>query len=804
MIKSKHRNLGKIRKLTNYIVNCTSSVVLVLLLISGAVLFPALETEAANYQKLINKVSAGSNHSLIISEDGNVYGAGQNSSGQLGDSNTADKTIFTKINGLSDIVGVAGGSNYSMAIASDQTVYSWGANGDGQLGNGSINSSTTPTKVNGISQVVSLELSLNYSLGLTSSGDVYSWGRNAEGQLGDNSTTNKYVPTKISTLSGIKMVTSGTAHSLAISSNNEVYSWGHNGYGQLGDGTTTRKLVPTKVPGLQDVISIAAGGNYSMALTSDGSLYTWGQNDQGQLGNNTKVDIKIPTKINITSDIIAIESDSLHSFALASDGSLYAWGWNQFGQLGDSTKINKLVPTKVIGLGDVTDVEAGSGHVLVTQTDGSVFNWGYNVYGQLGNGNKTDSITPTISNIKTEGEAPVEKLVENSTAGSIIKFANKDWVLLEPSSGHLIMKDILNKMVFDPSKTKIFDPSDINNVGYYLNDTYYNTLTTKEKAIIKATNFGIGDLSEAEGGSSVAPTLTLDVMKTKENTTTISSNVGLLSVSEYRKYSRILNATSGILDAAVDHEWLRSPVSANPSYNPMVWIATKAGAISVTEAHYAAWGLRPTIYINPKAVVGIGGDLDLDSVGTTPPSSGNSQSHDATAMFTSGDLTLQIPQINSFGNIKLNPQAKLVHTGFDDNFKVIDSRGTAEGWRLDLSASRFTETTPVGGFASGTSAVVLPTGSLSLLPLNRITRVGSSVGTLPQSTLGANTIIDDGVVTVSTAPVGGGMGEFDLEFTNNALSLVVDSATAKIDKVNYPGADTPYYSILTWTLVSAP
>lgn len=189
-----------------------------------------------------------------------------------------------------------------------------------------------------------------------------------------------------------------------------------------------------------------------------------------------------------------------------------------------------------------------------------------------------------------------------------------------------------------------------------------------------------------------------------------------------------------------------------------------------------------------------------------PPSGGTGdvKAHEATASFGSGDLTLQIPDIYSFGNIKLEAQAKLVKTGFDDIFKVIDSRGTAEGWRLDLSASRFTEVTPASGFVGGTSAVILPAGSLSILPLATIVRVGSSAGTLPTKTLIGNSIIDDGVITMSTAVAGSGMGEFNLDFTNDSLSLVVDAATAKIDKVNYPGDSTPYSSTLTWTLVSAP
>lgn len=189
-----------------------------------------------------------------------------------------------------------------------------------------------------------------------------------------------------------------------------------------------------------------------------------------------------------------------------------------------------------------------------------------------------------------------------------------------------------------------------------------------------------------------------------------------------------------------------------------------------------------------------------------PPSgaTGDTQTHDVTAAFSGGSLTLTIPQIITFGNIKLGSQSKLVNTGFDDIFKVTDSRGTSEGWRLDLTSTQFKEIEPVGGFKVGTSANILPVGSMSISPFTNVSRLGGNLGTMPTNTLTANSIIDNGAITISTAVVGTGSGEFDFTYGASALSLVVDPSTAKVDKANYPSGDTPYEATLTWNLVSAP
>lgn len=169
-----------------------------------------------------------------------------------------------------------------------------------------------------------------------------------------------------------------------------------------------------------------------------------------------------------------------------------------------------------------------------------------------------------------------------------------------------------------------------------------------------------------------------------------------------------------------------------------------------------------------------------------------------------GTLELETSPIVSFGDLELTAQPKTHKTSFEESLNVIDATGLQRGWRVDVSASQFAVVEPDGGFASGTEAHELPVGSLSLAPLDDISRVGVGSGNLPSNTVDRLSLIDDGAVKIAEAGVGEGMGEFDLAYAEDSLSLVVDSTTAKLDEVNYPSGITPYEATLTWNLIQAP
>lgn len=113
---------------------------------------PAL-VEDLTHKKII-KVSCGTFHTFVLSEDGLLYAFGQNKYGKLGLNIRADsilfKSTFVEIFAYSLIISetkmsitqeahatfkdVKAGYNHSMAVTKQGKVYTWGYSGYGVLG----------------------------------------------------------------------------------------------------------------------------------------------------------------------------------------------------------------------------------------------------------------------------------------------------------------------------------------------------------------------------------------------------------------------------------------------------------------------------------------------------------------------------------------------------------------------------------------------------------------------------------------------------------------------------------------------
>lgn len=170
-----------------------------------------------------------------------------------------------------------------------------------------------------------------------------------------------------------------------------------------------------------------------------------------------------------------------------------------------------------------------------------------------------------------------------------------------------------------------------------------------------------------------------------------------------------------------------------------------------------------------------------------------------------GEFSLYVPEVNSFGEITLDAQPKQYYTTFSESWKVVDARGTQEGWRVQAIAQQFAVVEPTSGFAEGTEAHSLPEGSLLFYGPNSLDRVGTGTSELPSNLVSDPVILDNGsTLTVLRANEGEGMGEFDIGFDANAFELTLDPTTALVDQTNYPDMGTPYQTTVTWTLVSGP
>jgi alpha-tubulin suppressor-like RCC1 family protein len=86
---------------------------------------------------------------MVVGTDGNVYGAGNNSYGQLGNSPTPPAIRVTTPVKMSLPAGVLAqevrtGHGTTVVLTTNNKLYTVGSNNDGQLGDGTTTNSSTP------------------------------------------------------------------------------------------------------------------------------------------------------------------------------------------------------------------------------------------------------------------------------------------------------------------------------------------------------------------------------------------------------------------------------------------------------------------------------------------------------------------------------------------------------------------------------------------------------------------------------------------------------------------------------------
>ena len=337
-------------------------------------------------------LSGGWNHSAGIKTDGTLWLWGNNGNGQLGDDSTTNRsspvqTVSTGTNWLQVSGGGGGGGAHTAAIKTDGTLWCWGLNSSGQLGDNSTTNRSSPVQtVDTGTTWSSVDCGEDHTAAVKTDGTLWLWGGNGNGQLGDNTGgfgTSKSSP--IQTVSGgtnWKQVSAGKTFTAAIKTDGTLWLWGLNFSGQLGDDTggfSAYKSSPVQ--------TVAGGSNWKfvkcslgqslsssghvVALKTDGSLWLWGNNQNGQLGDNTSgfsamKSSPVQTVAGGTS-WKKVSCSGAHTVAVKSDSTVWTWGGNNNGELGNNvafTNKSSPVQTYPAGIGWKDVAGGGGGHNL--------------------------------------------------------------------------------------------------------------------------------------------------------------------------------------------------------------------------------------------------------------------------------------------------------------------------------------------------------------------------------------------------------------------------------------------------------
>ncbi|KAJ8417270.1 hypothetical protein AAFF_G00284970 [Aldrovandia affinis] len=181
---------------------------------------PERVTALEGYQ--VRQVACGLNHTLAVSADGMmVWAFGDGDYGKLGLGNSTAKSSPQKVDVLCGIgiKKVSCGTQFSVALTKDGNVYTFGQDRLIGLPEGRARNHNRPQQVPALSGIFIEDIAVGaeHTLALSSVGDVYTWGSNSEGQLGLGHTNHVREPTLVSTLQGknIHQISAGRCHSAA-------------------------------------------------------------------------------------------------------------------------------------------------------------------------------------------------------------------------------------------------------------------------------------------------------------------------------------------------------------------------------------------------------------------------------------------------------------------------------------------------------------------------------------------------------------------------------------------------------------
>jgi alpha-tubulin suppressor-like RCC1 family protein len=318
----------------------------------------------------------GGDAACVITTAGDGYCAGDNyaydgTNGNLGTGNTTDAVIpigtpqkFIMPSTIK-VKSMYVQDRLTCAIGTDDNLYCAGNNTDGTLGNGGSANISTPIKYN-IGTRKALSVLGNYHNNgahvihvLANDGTIWGSGLNPNGELGDGTSgTARRTPVQFGgRIDYVSMIT-GPTHFCGITSGGNVYCAGNNTYGQLGTGACANSLVPVRFQLPAGQYASASLSRFAQSqwqstqiLTTTGNVYGAGYNLYGKLGNNVAsntqcsvVQMSLPAGVT-AQGITTLDADSTYVFG--SNGAIYGVGRNNLGQLGDGTTTNRYVPSPV-------------------------------------------------------------------------------------------------------------------------------------------------------------------------------------------------------------------------------------------------------------------------------------------------------------------------------------------------------------------------------------------------------------------------------------------------------------------------
>lgn len=316
------------------------------------------------------EIAAGRFFVLAKKANGDLYGWGDNTWGNLGNGNNTDQ--YTPILIAQNVKAFSAGYHHTMIVKNDGTMWGTGYNEWGNLGKGDlVNSNTWQQEASLATDWTNVGTGYYASYGIKTNGTLWSVGSNVYGQTGTGATSGATSTfTQIGTDTNWKEATGGVYHALGLKTNGKLFGWGSGADGRLGivGAGATIYHNPQAIEASSNYTYIATSWDASAIIKSDGTLYAMGVNHGGITGGvaastNNLAPQQVGTDSNWKN--LTLRVGGFHFGAVKNDTSIWAWGTDNLYQLGngDGLALNTNVPTQVT----CVDGQLGINEVIKTK-----------------------------------------------------------------------------------------------------------------------------------------------------------------------------------------------------------------------------------------------------------------------------------------------------------------------------------------------------------------------------------------------------------------------------------------------------
>jgi len=339
----------------------------------------------------IKDIQLGFHSVHVLTHGGDVWSAGVNSDGQLGDDTGSNSLTFVKAL-ISDVAEISVATLTVFFLKTNGELWGTGQNGYKQIKYGiSTPSNYMKPEYTGLSGISKVSSSLYHVIYIKSDGKLYGRGSNQNKQLGDPTSTN--MDDTLIYNGSVSYIHASNIGSFFVDTSGNLSGIGSPNSGNVfGNGTavTAYQGYASLYSNIASSVSKVASTTFNtLILKTNGELWGCGENNNGELGLNNQTQQAAP--VFISSDVSDVFASNFSTFFITTNGELKGMGQNYFQELGN---IGNTVLTPQLVDSNVSRGTTGNGSIIYQKNNKDLYAGGRNNDGQLGLGNTASPVNP--------------------------------------------------------------------------------------------------------------------------------------------------------------------------------------------------------------------------------------------------------------------------------------------------------------------------------------------------------------------------------------------------------------------------